>query len=123
MHQMQIQCSELCAGFVTNACSGEGVTCAVNCVLSGKAIVSNYTQQVPSKACSFSVISAAYVIRKFNTEEAAGGQVDKFVYMESIPKSMCRTASYFHVCVQNTTGGTNMALQQNQQAAWRVGGF
>ena len=36
------------------------------------------------------------------------------MYMESKPKFMCRTASYFH-CVQNTTsGGANSALQQNR---------
>ena len=55
MNEMQILCSESCAGFATNVCSGEGFTCAVNYVLSHKAIISNYTQQVPSsKACSFS---------------------------------------------------------------------
>jgi len=39
----------------TNVCSGERVTCAANCILTRKAIISNYMQQVPSsKACSFS---------------------------------------------------------------------
>jgi len=81
------------AGFATNVCSGEGITCAVNYLLGLKAIISHYTQQVPSsKACSFSashLIPAAYVIRRFSTEEAAGGVEDKFVYKENIPKSMC----------------------------------
>jgi hypothetical protein len=34
-----------------------------------------------------------YVTRKLNTEEAAGGLEDKFVYEESKPQFMCRTAS------------------------------
>jgi hypothetical protein len=55
MHEIEILRSEYCAGFATNVCSGERVACAVNCVLSLKAIISDYAQEVSSsKACSFS---------------------------------------------------------------------
>ena len=55
MHVMQILCSEICAGFPTNVSSDEGLCVLYISLLNYKAMISNYTQQVPSsKACSFS---------------------------------------------------------------------
>jgi len=143
---MQILCSQCCAGFATNVSSDEGFTCAVHYLLftcavhyllftcavhyllNSKAIVPNYTQQSATReAASFSAsqqLPRLYVTLRFNAQEAAGGLEDTFVCNETKPQFICRTASQFHLCVQNTTtGSVNMALEQNQQAVWRVTGF
>jgi transcription elongation factor Elf1 len=76
------------------------ITCAVNCILNGGAIICNYmccelSTEVNTKILlqkmpvSSSVIPMVYVTRRFNMEEAAGNLEDKYVYNESKPQLMC----------------------------------
>jgi len=56
-------------------------------------------------------------------EEAGVGLEDKFVYKRVNP-SLHAVLPASSTCVQNiTTSSVNMALEQNQQAVWRVTGF
>ena len=93
---MQILYSQCCAGFATNVPSDEGFTCAVNYLLIVRQfylIACNIV--LPEKLPVSQLASKSHGLYKplFNREEAAVGLGDEFVYKETEPKFMCRTAS------------------------------
>ena len=120
---MQILCSQRYAGFATNVSSDKGFTCAVNYLL----IIRQFyliacNKVLPEKLPVSQLVSNSHGL--YNTKIQYRGTCWLNLCIRKLNPSLCAGPPAGSTCVQNsTTGSANMALEQNQQAVWRVTGF